>query len=38
MFITSKYKALKEYKDTLLKDLVKNTITVIKLETQNIRL
>jgi len=32
MFITFKYKALKEYKDTLLKDLTKDIITVIKPE------
>jgi len=33
MFITFKYKALKEYKDTLLEDLTKDIITVMELET-----
>jgi len=41
MFITFKYKALKEYKDVLLEDLAKNIIIVVELkalETHNTHL
>jgi len=41
MFITFKHKALKEYKDILLKDLTENIIIVAELEvleTRNTRL
>jgi len=38
MFITFKYKALKEYKDTLLEDLTEDIIIVVKLEIRNIYL
>ena len=37
MSITSKHKALEEYKDALLEDLAEDIITVIELEALEIR-